>query len=130
MIVYGTTAFGFDDQGEISDKIHYCVIRDLVFPAGSCREFAAVMDDREVCWGQVHFLPQRDIAYLRWIYVDGQVQHQGVGTKVMLSLFSDLFKMGIRRFDTDTARSNTAAQAYYEKCRFTNEGITRSYFTK
>lgn len=218
MIVYGRTAFGFDEQGEISENVHYHVIRDLAFPAdsmdigqslldhalkdfdsdstvyaffhyfgmsccgrhgklhesqshihdlllkngfvveheniyyskvltnpddtglikliwkeintGSCREFAAVTDGQEVCWGQVHFLPQGDIAYLRWIYVGDQFQHRGIGTHVMKALFSDLYKMGIRRFDTDTARSNTAAQGYYEKCGFTNEGITRSYFTK
>lgn len=218
MISYGKTAFGFDDQGIISDKIHYSIIRDLVFPAdapeigqslldtamnhfgsesrvyaffhyfgmsacarhgklhesqkhvhdlllengylveheniyysrilsqpedsvpiklvwieinaGSCREFAAVVDGREVCWGQVHFLPLGSIAYLRWIYVDEAFQHKGIGTNVMRALFSDLYEMGITRFDTDTARSNAAARSYYEKCGFTNEGITRSYFTK
>ena len=97
---------------------------------GSCREFAATLDGQEVCWGQVHFLPQGSIAYLRWIYVDEAFQHKGIGTNIMRALFSDLYEMGITRFDTDTARSNAAARSYYEKCGFTNEGITRSYFTK
>ena len=35
MIVYGSTAFGFDEQGEISENVHYHVIRDLAFPADS-----------------------------------------------------------------------------------------------
>lgn len=30
-IQYGRTAFGFDEQGNISDKISYCVIRNLYF---------------------------------------------------------------------------------------------------
>ena len=216
MIQYGHTAFGFDENGEISGNIHYPVIRDIVFddPAsgqklldeamsafdtdnrihaffhyfgmsscarhgklheaqahvhdlllkigfvvehenvyyskvldggsaasdisflwreessGSCREFAASLDGQEVCWGQVHFLPQGDIAYLRWIFTDGSRQHQGIGLKVMHALFCSLYQMGIRRFDTDTAKDNLPAQKYYEKCGFTNEGITRSYFTK
>ena len=217
LIQYGTTAFGFVEDG-ISDQVHYPVIRDITFPpeapeigqrlleqaladlgkqeriyaffhyfgmsacgrhgklhesqthihdlllkngfivehenvyyakpltaaapgsdisllwkelsAGACREFAASMDGQEVCWGQVHFLPQGDIAYLRWIYTDGSRQHQGIGTKVMTTLFRELYDMGIRRFDTDTALNSTAAQHYYEKCGFTNEGITRSYYTK
>lgn len=100
--------------------------RDL--SAGNCREFAASQNGTEVGWGQVHFLPQKDIAYLRWIYVDEKHQHQGLGTAIMGQLFAELYQMGIRRFDTDTALSNTVAQQYYEKTGFTNEGITRSYY--
>ena len=95
---------------------------------GNCREFAASQNGTEVGWGQVHFLPQKDIAYLRWIYVDEKHQHQGLGTAIMGQLFAELYQMGIRRFDTDTALSNTVAQQYYEKTGFTNEGITRSYY--
>lgn len=47
----------------------------------------------------------------------------------MQALKGCLFAKGIRRFDTDTALSNLAAQHYYEKKHFTREGITRSYFT-
>lgn len=217
MIQYGHTAFGFDDSGSISNRIHHPVIRFLCFDApedgeklldnamtelgtgqriyaffhyfgmsacgrhgklhekdahveklllsrgftvehenvyyarnlsesdipageillrwqplspGSCRNFAAVQDGVEVGWGQVHFLPQGDIAYLRWIFVDEQFQHQGIGSAMMKSLFAELFAMGIRRFDTDTALNNRIAQKYYEKTGFTNCGITRSYDTK
>lgn len=218
-VQYGTTAFGFDQNGEISENIHHHVIRMLYFSAdhpeegqkllddamcelgseqsvyaffhyfgmsicarhgklhessphveklllengfvvehenvyysktlteqmstsnqirliwkspspGDCREFAAVCDGQEIGWGQVHFLPQGDIAYLRWIYIDEKQQHKGYGTAVMEQLFSELYRMGIRRFDTDTALSNLAAQGYYKKTGFSNWGITRSYYTK
>jgi ribosomal protein S18 acetylase RimI-like enzyme len=219
MVQYGYSAFGFDENGEISADIHYPIIRDLAFEpehrveaeamlkkvleyfkgeariyaffhyfgmsacgrhgklhekdrhiaqlleengfvvehenvyytrqltendagderiqlqwrersAGACREFAASLEDQEICWGQVHFLPQGDIAYLRWIFLDSNRQHTGLGTAVMKQLFKQLYDMGIRQFDTDTALSNTAAQGYYEKTGFTNAGITRSYYTK
>lgn len=215
MIVFGQTAFGFDESGEISDRVHYNVIRDICFDSpevgqklldiamarfptgervyayfhyfgmsacarhgklhesqthiqdlllqngfvvehenvyysrvltetspdrgislkwkepspGGCREFAAVEEGQEVCWGQVHFLPQGDIAYLRWIFTDSAKQHSGIGTRVMEQLFAELYTMGIRRFDTDTMLSNTIAQNFYEKTCFKNEGITRSYHT-
>lgn len=74
---------------------------------GGCREFAAVCDGQEVGWGQVHFLPQGEIAYLRWIYIDEKRQHAGLGTAVMRQLFAQLYQMGIRRFDTDTAINNS-----------------------
>lgn len=219
MVQYGYSAFGFDENGEISADIHYPIIRDLAFApehraegeallqkvlqyfrgeeriyaffhyfgmsacgrhgklhekdrhveqlleengfvvehenvyytrplteqdigdagiqlnwrdrsAGDCREFAASLEGQEICWGQVHFLPQGDLAYLRRIFLDSNRQHSGLGTAVMKQLFAELRQMGIRRFDTDTALSNTAAQGYYEKTGFTNAGITRSYYSK
>lgn len=103
MIQYGTTAFGFDENGELSDAVHRNVIRDIAFPQG-------------------------DIAYLRWIYIDGSCQHRGYGSRVMRALLAQLYAMGIRRFDTDTALDNLAAQGCYEKTGFRREGITRSYY--
>lgn len=97
---------------------------------GNCREFAASSDGREIGWGQIHFLPQKEIAYLRWIYIDENMQHQGFGSAVMRSLFGELAQIGIRRFDTDTALNNKIAQQYYEKNGFSNKGITRSYHTR
>lgn len=79
---------------------------------------------------EVHLLEQAGIAYLRWIYGDENLRGQGIGSMCMAVLKSDLFRRGIRRFDTDTALANTTAQRYYERNRFTREGLTRSYYTR
>ena len=79
---------------------------------------------------EVHFLEQAEIAYLRWIYVDENLRGRGIGSRGMAALKSDLFRRGIRRFDTDTALANAAAQRYYERNCFKREGITRSYYTE
>lgn len=52
----------------------------------------------------------------------------GIGSKCMAGLKAYLFSRGITGFDTDTARTNIAAQHFYEKNGFVNEGITRSYY--
>ncbi len=87
-----------------------------------------LLEGRMVGGCEVHFLEQAGIAYLRWIYVDENLRGQGIGSMCMAALKSDLFRRGIRRFDTDTALSNTTAQRYYERNRFKREGITRSYY--
>lgn len=46
----------------------------------------------------------------------------------MKALKQWLYEKGIRRFDTDTAITNTVAQHYYEKNGFVREGVTRSFF--
>lgn len=87
------------------------------------------IDGNQVGGCEMHYLDDTT-AFLRWIYVNGDIVGKGIGTKCMNSLKSFLFEKGIRRFDTDTALDNLVAQRYYEKNDFTREGITKSYYTK
>ena len=77
---------------------------------------------------------QRKAYYFSAEYLIGRLVYSNLYNMGILDemkqLFAELYQMGIRRFDTDTALSNTAAQGYYEKTGFTNAGITRSYYTK
>ena len=85
------------------------------------------IDGNQVGGCEVHYLSDTT-AYLRWIYVNGDIVGKGIGTKCMNALKVFLYEKGIARFDTDTALDNKIAQHYYEKNSFTREGITRSYF--
>lgn len=78
--------------------------------------------------GEIHYLEQPGIAYLRWIYVEEGLQGKGIGTKCMCSLKKYLYDKGIRKLDTDTALTNTGAQHFYEKNKFTRRGISRSFY--
>lgn len=77
---------------------------------------------------EVHYLDIKGIAYLRWIYVNEEVQNQGLGSKCMAALKQWLYEQGFVQLDTDTALNNSRAQHYYEKNGFTRMGITRSFF--
>lgn len=85
------------------------------------------IDDVQVGGCEVHYINEL-VAYLRWIYVNGDIVGKGIGTKCMNSLKVALYEKGFRRFDTDTAFVNTVAQHYYEKNAFEREGVTRSYY--
>lgn len=87
------------------------------------------IDGKQIGGCEVHYLSGAT-AYLRWIYVNGDIVGKGIGTKCMEALKSFLYEKGITRFDTDTALDNTVAQHYYEKNSFIREGVTRSYFIK
>lgn len=87
-----------------------------------------LLDDGTVGGCEVHFLEQKDVAYLRWIYVNSDLCGRGIGSQCMGALKTDLYRKGIRQFDTDTALTNTVAQHYYEKNHFTKQGMTRSYY--
>ena len=213
-IQYGKTAFGFDDNGEISHKISYPIIRNLYFKENrsdvgsilikeaieslgaekqiyaffhyfgmSCfarhgklhenhahieallkengfeiehenvyysstingnenSEIVIIansltkgnqqyidfkLNNNQVGGCEIHYLNE-NTAYLRWIYVNGDMVGKGIGTKCMNGLKHFLFEKGIKNFDTDTAINNLVAQHYYEKNNFIGKGITRSYY--
>lgn len=86
-----------------------------------------VLSGSQVGGCEIHFLDHKT-AYLRWIYVNDPITGRGIGTKCMNALKHWLYQSGITRFDTDTALSNLTAQHFYEKNRFTREGITRSFY--
>lgn len=85
------------------------------------------MDGVQVGGCEVHYLNDF-VAYLRWVYVNGDIVGKGIGTKCMNSLKTYLYEKGVKRFDTDTALGNIIAQHYYEKNAFYREGVTRSYY--
>ncbi len=87
-----------------------------------------ILDGKSIGGCEIHYVNPGETAYLRWIYVNGDVQNQGLGTKCMQSLKASLQTMGVIRFDTDTAIGNLQAQHYYEKNGFLREGITRSFY--
>lgn len=93
---------------------------------GLC-EFTVFADDKSVGAGALVYLPQGGICYLKWIYIYETEQGKGYASAALKTIFSDLYNNGIRRFDTDTADSNIAAQKLYEKVGFTDMGRTRSY---
>ncbi|MCI7768212.1 MAG: GNAT family N-acetyltransferase [Oscillospiraceae bacterium] len=91
------------------------------------QEFRIYFGDKSVGAGEMTYLPQGKICYLKWIYINDSEQRKGYASAALKRLFSDLYKSGIHRLDTDTADSNTAAQGLYEKVGFTEMGHTRSY---
>ena len=96
---------------------------------GNQQYFDFKVSDNQIGGCEVHFVNEQ-IAYLRWIYVNGDLTGRGIGTKCMHALKQWLYQKGITRLDTDTANSNIVAQHYYEKTGFTREGITRSYYQR
>ena len=65
------------------------------------------------------------MAYLRWIYVNGDIVGKGIGTKCMNSLKAYLYEKGVKRFDTDTALANTVDSIIMRKMLLTGRVLQR-----
>ncbi|MBQ8000378.1 MAG: GNAT family N-acetyltransferase [Ruminococcus sp.] len=118
--VYYSSAVKGDETSEVT-----IVPSDLT--KGNQQYIDFKINDNQVGGCEVHY-PDKSIAYLRWIYVNGDMVGRGIGTKCLSALKHFLYGKGITRFDTDTALNNTVAQHFYEKNSFLREGVTRSYF--
>lgn len=94
---------------------------------GGQQYFDLLIAGSQVGGCEIHYVDAQT-AYLRWIYVNGDITGRGIGTQCMTALKHWLYQRGITRFDTDTALSNGVAQHFYEKNGFTREGITRSFY--
>lgn len=94
---------------------------------GNHQAFDFMLEGRSIGGCEVYYLETKGMAYLRWIYLNDDMQNQGLGTKCMDCLKRYLVRKGCGRLDTDTALDNERAQHYYEKNGFVREGITRSY---
>lgn len=96
--------------------------------SGGQRYCDFILDNAVIGGCEVHFLEQKNIAYLRWIFINEDLCGKGLGTRCMDALKSALFIEGITHFDTDTALTNKVAQRFYVKNGFTDSGLTRSYY--
>ena len=96
--------------------------------SGNQQTFDFCLNQKHIGGCEVHYPETQGTAFLRWIYVNDEVQNQGVGSRCMTALKKWLYDKGTNRLDTDTALDNYRAQHYYEKNDFTRKGITRSYF--
>ena len=95
--------------------------------AGNQQYLDFLLNGKQVGGCEVHYLDAKT-TYLRWIYVNGDLVGNGIGTKCMSALKQWLYQKGTTRLDTDTALTNPVAQHFYEKNGFTREGISRSYY--
>lgn len=102
--------------------------QDIVFSYSNNQQSIKFMrDDKEIGGCELYLVPNSRVCFLKWIYINKNLSHQGLGTKCMHKLFNEMRQKGFVRIDTDTIGSNTNAQKYYEKTGFINMGIMRSY---
>ncbi|MCL2447266.1 MAG: GNAT family N-acetyltransferase [Oscillospiraceae bacterium] len=102
---------------------------DFIF-SDNGQHISFMKHDEKIGGCELNFLPQGDICFLKWIFIDEKYSHQGLGTKCMGKLFYVLKSKGILRLDTDTADNNINAQGYYIKTGFSDMGRMRSYCRK
>ncbi len=117
-------------SGRAGQEEHPWFRLEMLPGEGEQRNFLLYYSNSKVGGGTIAFLPQQDVAYLRWLYIHHEYQGKGYGVICLNLLLDQLAERGIQRLDVDTSTDNRVAQRFYQKNGFHFEGITRSYYRK
>lgn len=86
-----------------------------------------IHDNKIIGQTQLQYNERLKITYMRWIGIKEQFRSLGLGSKCLKVLLSHLYSQGFTTIETDTADSNLIAQRFYDRNKFINKGIMRSY---
>lgn len=81
----------------------------------------------DVARGMITIDYQDEIGHIGLVAVDTNVQHQGVGCKMMSTLDGYLFESGVKTLEVPTQKTNTKACHWYEKNGFIQKSVTPIY---
>mgnify|MGYP002622766492 CR=1 FL=1 len=86
---------------------------------GTNKQILLFKDEQNVARGMITIDHQGELGHIGLVAVDTEVQHQGIGGKIMSTLDGYLFEHGIKTLEVPTQKANTDACRWYEKNGFT-----------
>ena len=94
---------------------------------GTNKQILIFKDAQNVARGMITIDYQGELGHIGLVAVDIDVQHQGIGGKIMSTLDGYLFERGIKTLEVPTQKANTDACRWYEKNGFTIQSVTQIY---
>ena len=97
-------------------------------PQEACnKQILLFTDEHDVARGMITIDYQGELGHIGLVAVDTEVQHHGIGGKIMSTLDGYLFEHGIKTLEVPTQKNNTDACRWYEKNGFVPKSITPIY---
>lgn len=94
---------------------------------GTNKQILLFKDEQNVVRGMITIDYQGELGHIGLVAVDTDVQHQGIGGKIMSTLDGYLFQQGVRTLEVPTQKANTDACRWYEKNGFTIQSVIPIY---
>ena len=94
---------------------------------GTNKQILLFKDAHDVARGMITIDHQGELGHIGLVAVDTDVQHQGIGGKIMSTLDGYLFERGIKTLEVPTQKANTDACRWYEKNGFVAKAKTPIY---
>lgn len=129
MVSGGFSRFKLDkrfSQGSY-ERLYKRWIENACPEEGSNKQILLYKDERGVARGMITIDYNGKLGHIGLVAVDTEVQHHGIGYKIMSTLDNYLFDRGVKLLEVPTQRANSNACRWYEKNGFTAQNITPIY---
>ena len=94
---------------------------------GTNKQILLFKDEHDIVRGMITIDYQAELGHVGLVAVDTNVQHQGIGGKIMSTLDGWLFERGIKNIEVPTQKANINACRWYEKNGFVPKSKTPVY---
>lgn len=94
---------------------------------GTNKQILLFKDEHDIARGMITIDYHGELGHIGLVVVDTEVQHQGIGGKIMSTLDGYLFERGIKTLEVPTQKTNADACRWYEKNGFTAQSQTPIY---
>lgn len=94
---------------------------------GTNKQILLFKDEQNVARGMITIDYQGELGHIGLVAVDTDVQHQGIGGKIMSTLDGYLFERGVKMLEVPTQKGNTDACRWYEKNGFIVQSVLPIY---
>ncbi len=94
---------------------------------GMNKQILLFKDEYNMARGMITIDHQGELGHIGLVAVDTDVQHQGIGGKIMSTLDGYLFEHGIKTIEVPTQKNNSDACRWYEKNGFAIQSVTPIY---
>ena len=109
------------------ERLYHRWIENACPKEGSNKQILLFKDAHDVARGMITIDYQGELGHIGLVAVDTEVQHQGIGSKIMSTLDGYLFERGIKTIEVPTQTANTDAVRWYEKNGFVVQSKTPIY---
>lgn len=94
---------------------------------GTNKQILFFKDEHDVVCGMVTIDHQDELGHIGLVAVDAEVQHQGIGCRLMSTLDGYMYECGIKTLEVPTQKANANACRWYEKNGFVVQSETPIY---
>lgn len=125
----GLSRFKFDErlpQGSF-EKMYNIWIERACPKIGTNKQIMVYRDNNNTIRGMITIDDDGVLGHISLVAVDPEMQHKGIGTKIMSSLDNYLYNRGVKEVEVPTQHVNTEACRWYEKNGFKIKTVTNIY---
>jgi len=94
---------------------------------GTNKQILVYWDECDVACGMITIDYEGEMGHVGLVAVDTNVQHQGIGSKMLSTLDGYLFEHGVKTLEVPTQKANANACSWYEKNGFVAQSKTPIY---